>query len=298
MPLSWDGSTLHLDGVSAHRDDIRGFAEHYSVWTGAAWLEVAGPGWRIAMGDGYAADRALVREHLADRPFTSDWAAGRFPAAPFGLPAGAALGAGLGLVLAAGMAGAWVAGPAAGVVLVLAAAWPLGRLRDALVLGERGVRLGPPWAPRVPWKEVDAVRFRRGRRSSRIWIRTRRGGAVATVPTVLLPAVRARLWRLAGLRLEEGTEGLDERYDRWRGPASGIPWGVLAGTAAVAWVTPVPWTALTAGLLVMAATTLLGAAVEARATGWGAGTVLWSTLAYAVVLAAISLGAAGWMGAS
>jgi len=43
------------------------------------------------------------------------------------------------------------------------------------------------------------------------------------------------------------------------------------------------------GLAVVAATTVLGSAAEARATGWGFGGVLWLTVLYAGFLALIGL---------
>jgi hypothetical protein len=46
------------------------------------------------------------------------------------------------------------------------------------------------------------------------------------------------------------------------------------------------------GLLVALALGLLGASVEARATGWGAGGVAWLTVLYALVLALLTLATA------
>ena len=76
------------------------------------------------------------------------------------------------------------------------------------------------------------------------------------------------------------------------------PWGVLVATGVAVAMSPTPWTTCVAGLMTMAAMALLGAAVEARATGWGAGGVLWMTLAYGLVLVAVGLGLGGWMGGS
>lgn len=291
-----DGGVLRWDGRSVDVRDVRGFAERYDRWTGRAWLIVRGPGWRVPIGDGYAEARAALRAALPGVPFTSDWARGRFPSAPGGLPPDLAFvgGATVAGLLAAGVAARMDA--AAGVAVALAALWPLARLRDAVVITRDGLRAGPPWAASAPWHEVESVRAELRGRQARISVRSRSGGGFATVPAVLLPALRARLWRLGGVRLVVGPAGLDEVYDRWRAPATGIPWGILVGTAAIAWAVPAPWTALTAGLLAMAGTALLGAAVEARATGWGSGAVLWSTGAYGVVLAALALGLGGWLG--
>jgi len=43
--------------------------------------------------------------------------------------------------------------------------------------------------------------------------------------------------------------------------------------------------------LIVAATAMLSAAIEARATGWGFGGVFWFTGVYGVVLAAVAVGA-------
>ena len=53
---------------------------------------------------------------------------------------------------------------------------------------------------------------------------------------------------------------------------------------------PDPFHVLFVGGLVCVALGALGAAVEARGTGWGAGAVAWSMVVYAVVLAALALG--------
>lgn len=294
--LSWDGETLGWEGRRAAAQSVSGFMERYSPWTGRAWLEVQGPGWRIPVGEGYGELRASLRQWLPDRPMRSQWSEGRFPSAALGLPPGLTLALGAALVGVGGGVVAWTLGVAGGLVVVLAGTWLLARLRDGAVLTSSGLRLGPPWSAGVPWFEVQRLSYRVVGRRARVWARTRRGGAgVATLPAVLLPALRARARRLGEVELTADQEGLDATYERWRQPAAGMPWGLLLGTAVACPLTPEPWSTLTGGLLAVAATALLGAAVEARATGWHFGGVFWVTCAYAVVLVAVALGLSGWL---
>lgn len=285
--LVWDGRQVPIARVSA-------LAERYDRWTGRAFLEVRGPGWRIPMRPGYGQVRASLRRQLPDVPFTSDWMDGRFPAAPSGLPGDLALSVAILAAGACALGVAWQLGWMAGLAVALVSLWPIGRLRDAWVVRPEGVRAGPPWARVVPWYDIDEIQVvRRGRRAW-LWTRGKGGGQVAAIPHALLPAVRARVRRLGGLDLLEGEEGLEDRYLRWRAPAVGIPWGIAAGTALAAWWTPSPWWVLCIGAMAMAATGLLGLVVVFRSEGWGFGSVLMGTLLYALVLLAISLGLGGW----
>jgi hypothetical protein len=198
------------------------------------------------------------------------------------------VGFGLMLAVAAG-AVSFGLGPVPGGAVALLGAWPVIRLRDRIEVRAEGLRIGPPWAPIVPWGRVEAVRFRRVGRALEVWSRTRDGSGRATVPGALLPALRGRLERVGGIVLSEAGFSLDDRYARWRGPAAGIPWGVLAGTLVVAALLPSPWQTLLAGGLAALALAMLGASVEARATGWSFGGVAFATACYAVVLIAWSL---------
>lgn len=267
--------------------EVFAFIERYSAWTGRAWLEVRGrPRRRIRIGTGYGPRRRALRERFPDRPFVSEWSSGAFPPAPLGLPARPVLVGAFALGAAVCTAGALVAGPWGAGLTLVAVAWPLLRLLDAAWLLPEGLRLGPVWAPVTPWHEVVEVGVHRGR----VWARTRRGGGSAPVPAVLVPAVRARLHRLAALPLVEAPPGTDARYALWQQVAAGVPWGLFAGTIGAMWLTADPWSTLALGLVLVAGTALLAAAVQARASGWGVGGVAWLTVLHALLLAILALG--------
>jgi hypothetical protein len=278
--------------------EVRALHERYNPWTGRATLLVEGPAWRVPLRPGYGRTRALLRRWLPDVPFSSDWMDGRFPGAPAGLPPSLvlALGAGVAAVVAVvlGIQLGWVAGG----VAALVAAWPIGRLRDAWEVRAEGLRGGPPWAPTVPWYDLDEVRIIQGRRRTWVFTRGRGGGQAAALPTALVPAFRARVRRLGGLEIVASTPDVEDRYLRWRAPALGVPWGIGLGAVAVAWFTPAPWTALTAGAAAMAGTALLGAMVSLRAGGWGVGSVLAGTALYGLLLLVFGVGWGGWLGGS
>jgi hypothetical protein len=289
---------LRISGQTVPLSSIRGFAERYDLLTGRGWLHVEGTTHRIPMDEAYGNIRAALRQVAPDQPFTSDWMDGRFPGQPLGLPQGLVWM--IAIVIAGGAA--WSAGQTlgimAGLALVLAAAWPLGRLRDGWVVRPEGIRGGPPWAPIVPWFDVDSIHVVHGRR--RVWVYTRgqSGGHLASLPRVLLPAFRARVRRLGGLELQDGEPGTEDQYLRWRAPAFGIPWGIGFGTLVAAPLTPLPWTSLVAGASAMTATALLGMMVAFRAGGWGTGSVAAGTLLYAFVVLVLSLAASPWVGGS
>jgi len=288
--LDFDGHTLEWGERSVSAASVEGFREHFSTWTGRAWMSVEGPGWRVPIAEDYGAVRADLRTWFPDRPFTADWADGRFPPAPLGMPSDLlllAVGGGvlmMSMVLSAGL------GPGAGGVGLVAGLWPVARLRDGVVVREEGIRVGPGWAPTIPWHAISGVSFERRSGTCRLWLRTPRGSGVGTVPSVLLPALRARIWRLGGLKLAPIEDEVDARYARWQVPAIAAPWGVLLGTVVSAFLVEQPWPILCAGLLTMAALAMLSAAIEARATGWGAGGVFWFTGVYATVLVALAVG--------
>jgi len=269
---------------------VEGFTEHFSTWTGRAWVTIEGPGWRVPIGEGYGAVRANLRHWFPDRPYRSEWADGRFPPGRYGLPSDlvlvltGALVLGLSMGLSAGVA------PMAGVGFMVASVWPMARLRDAVTVQEQGISVGPSWARRIPWHEVVSITHLEGGFGARVWVDTERGVGIAALPRVLLPAFRARILRLGGVELRDDLDAVSLRYATWQAPAAAAPWGVLLGTVVCAGLADRPWPILTAGLLVMAALAMLSAAIEARSTGWGAGGVFWFTGVYAVVLVSLVVG--------
>lgn len=267
-----------------------GFLERYDPWTGRAWLEIRGPeAQRVSMRSAdYAQRRRALRGRFSDRPFSSEWADGWFPPAPWGLPLYPVLVlAWAGGTLLCGLA-AFTAGPLPAVGVAVALIWPLVRLLDGICVTASGIRIGPPWAVRIPWHEIVSVGVRWGAPGARVWVRHGRGQSSGTLPGVLVPALRARVWRLGRLSLRTGDGGIASRYARWRVVASGAPWGLLVGTLTACWLTPWPWLVLAAGLSLVVAAIVLSTAIEARASGWGAGSVLWLTVLYAMFLAALA----------
>jgi hypothetical protein len=267
-----------------------GFVERYSSWTGRAWLEVDGPGLRVEAGPGYREARRRWREEWPHCPWAAEWGDGTFEPAPVGRPLYPVLLAALALAVAATSAAGVALGPAAAVATAGAVAWPLLRLVDHASVTASGIRLGPAWATRVAWPDVERVGLHVTAGRARLWAVTRFGGAVVDVPPALAPAVRARVRRLAGVTPEVGDGALDLRYARWRAAAAGIPAGVAAGALAAAPLAPDPFRVLFVAALVVTALGALEGAVTARATRWGAGAVAWSTLSFAVVLAALAIG--------
>jgi hypothetical protein len=279
---------LELGGLQPHV-----FWERYSDWTGRAWLDIEGAGgvrlYRQPIGPGYGELRRTLQERFPGRPWQADWSGGHFPAAPFGAPLGLILLSGalawMGVLSAAGLWGG--GGPALAVAAV--GAWPLARWVDGVSVLADGIRVGPPWALVVPWHEVQRVGVYRAGREMRVWMVHRLGASSGSVPEPLLPALRAQLLRRGGLELELSSGGLDVRYALWRAAAAGLPWGVVAGTVLGAPLSSDPWQVLLAGGLVAAGLALLGAAVEARATGWGMGAVGWLTLLHALLLGLVAM---------
>ena len=268
-----------------------GFVERYDAWTGRAWVDVLGPEPRQIPIDGrYGSVRAALRERFPDRPFTSEWATGRFPASPLGLPLNPVLLAAWATAVSGCIVAGALGGPVAAGAMGVAFAWPLLRLLDGIVVSRRGIRAGPPWAGCVAWHDVDRVTVRRGGRGVQVWVWSANGATSGTVPRALVPALRARVRRLGGVSMTDEPGGLDLSYAAWQPALNGAPWGLLLGTSVAALATPWPFELLIAGWLATAGVALLAAAVQARATGWGTGSVMWLTMLYAVVLVALSLG--------
>lgn len=286
-----------LEGLPA---DLHGFVERFDPFTGRAWLWVLGRATthrrpeirqRIPMhAADYGALRRRIRIQFGDRPFVSSWGPGTFPPAPAGVPWG--LGVAAGAVVGAAVCGgaAWWGGPVGAAAGLVAVAWPFLRLLDHVQVTSQGLRAGPVWSSRVGWHEVTAVGLIRDRSMTQLWAHTHDGALVAPVPEVLVPALRARIRRLGGFALQGAPMPLDHRYAVWRRVAVGIPWGILVAVSLGAWFTPWPWWVLASGLLVVAGTGLLAAAVDARALGWGAGAVGWLSLLYALIVGTLAGG--------
>lgn len=295
-----DGPTLRWGDREAALDEVLGFHERYRPWRGDAVLKVAGPGWVVPWTADHGARRRALRDALPEAPFTSDWGeGGAFPTLVLGRAPGpaTALAAATAVALAA-VAGAW-GGPALG--LLTAVAWwlPYGALRGGLSITEDGLGAGPPWAPRVAWFDVEGVGWEpAGRGAVRLVVRGPAGRRVAVLPEALLPVVRGRVRRLGGLDVVPTQTGpgrsSDLRYVDARAWAHGLPWGALAGVVVGSALAPDPWVVLRVGLPLAGAAGLVGAAVEARAAGWGEGGVLWLSLAWGLVLLGVFSGVVTW----
>ena len=275
--------------------EVHGFYESISPWTSRGLLRVVGPGWTLPIGDGYGTNRKWLRKTFPSVPFESDWMDGRFPVKVMGLPPAWASLAALLVVITLAFSVGWVIGGAGVLLVILAWVWPFGHVRSQVVIQTDGVRFGPPWIGLTPWHQVECVIVEVGSKASGIRMRSKQGGASCVVPTVLLPAIRARLWRLGGLNLESNGDAISARYLRWSGPSWGLPWGILLGVSFGVWFAEEPWHILTVGVICSAAVGLLGAAVRARAHGWSTGGAFWMVALYALGLVVLSLAMSGWL---
>jgi hypothetical protein len=284
---------LSLPDENIPEADVVGFAEHWDAWSQQAWLEIIGPGWRINVDSEYATLRRSLRRRFPAHRFHADWRAGRFPPAPSRWPFPMVWVSLIGVSSGVAFGLAWGVGAWAAALWLAVWMWPMARLHDRVEVTSDGLSLGPAWAASVPWHDVGAVYFHREGGRAVIWAKTPWGSTPTAVPVLLLPPLRARIRRLSGLEIAERLPDLDRRYGSWVQASAGIPWGVLVGGAASVWFLPRPWFGWILILLISATLGLLGASVRARNTGWGGGAVLWATVAYGVVLLAISLG--GWL---
>lgn len=268
------------------------FVERCSRWTGRAWLEVhaAGGVARRAAGPGYREARDRLRRSHPFVPWSADWGDGTFDPAPWGLPGHPVAVGAAGLAASGVTAAALAGGPLAAAGAAALALAPFLRLLDHASVTAAGIRLGPAWAARIGWADVERVGLHAAGGRTRVWFTSRYGGAVVDVPPAVAPAVRARLRRFSGLPPELGDGGADLRYARGWAAATGVPWGVALGTALACPLAADPFAVAFAGGLVATALGALGAATTARGSGWGAGAVFWSTVAFAVVLAGVAIG--------
>ncbi|MBN2800371.1 MAG: hypothetical protein JXX28_14625, partial [Deltaproteobacteria bacterium] len=290
--LQRDGDVLIYGPWRAPVAGLELVEERFGTWRARGWAELRGLGLRLPMDEHYGQNRRTLREAAPEVRFASEWEAGAFPPAGW-VPSGLALVFGVGLTaILAAVAAAW-GGPWAGVGVVFAGVWGVARGRDRVTILPEGVRAGPAWAPTIGWERVRTVSIAPGVRRSSVLVEGEDFSAQAWVPTALLPALRGRLSRLGGLRAAGPPDGVDARYALWRLPALGVRWGALAGPVVFAVATDAPWRWIGMGLVLWSAQSLLQAAVEARATGWGAGSVLWLTALYALLVAAIGAAVSG-----
>lgn len=294
MQLDVGADGLVVAGRAVPADDVLGFHERFDPWRGAVWLEIAGPGLRVRVEEGYGDVRARLRRRFPRLPYTADWApTGRFPALVLGGPPAPWTALVVGVAAAVTAAVGALAGPGAGLLAALGLVWPVGRLHAALQVDAVGLRAGPVWAPVLGWHEIHEVRAKVEGRRTRLFVAHEGGVAELQVATAVLPAVRARVERLGALPLVPGGLDLDLRYRAMRPAALGLPWGVLGAVLVAAPWFDDPWKALARGLLVAAATGMVGAAVEARLSGWRTGGIFWMTVAWGALLAAWALGVVG-----
>ena len=276
----------------APREAVLGFRERYGRWTGRAWVEVVGPGWTRPLDADWAPLRAALRAAFPDRPFVSDWRSGWFPAMVWGGPVDRRTA--VAAPLALGCAGAAATqSPVLGLATGAIALWALARMRDRVGAFRGGMRVGPVWAPLVDWTEVRAVRAVVSGGQALVTVDAVRGSASARMPAALVPALRARVLRLGGLVVSDAAEDpLDAAYRRLQAAAVAAPWGLLVGATVTAPLTAHPSGTWAVALLGASAAALLGQAVEARATGWGFGGVVWMTLLHGLVIAALAVACA------
>jgi hypothetical protein len=282
---------LSCDGRTVPKGEVLGFEEHYDPWTGRAWLRVRGPDHEEPIAAGYGELRARLREAFPDRPFDADWNDGEFPAMPMGVPEPwlRLSGGALALGSAAGLA-LWMPVAAVPLAVVLGWAWmgAWGRVR----LSRMGLHIGAGWTPRLGWHEVEAVHLQAHGRWARVVVKGRGHLAEGTVPAVLVPALRAKVWRFGGLGLDEGLDPIDHAYARWAPRLMGLAGAVAVVGGVWALEQPTPWAAWGSALLATLGFALLAAAAEARSSGWATGAVLALTGLYGLGLVVLQL----WLG--
>lgn len=274
--LAWGERRVPVAGVE-------GFHAAWDEVLGRGVLLCVGPGWRVPLDAEHGARWRALRAEFPARPFTTDWDHGLFPGAgAAGLRFGAALSV-------AAVATAVVA-HSAGVVAALGAAiglgWALAGLRTTLQVSRRGVRAGPVWAGNIPWHRVRGVRVSCRGHAAHLRVLHDDGVAAASVPLLLLPAVRARLRRIGGVRLEVADPDLEEWYLQLAPYSAAAPWALLVICACAAPFTSRPWDVAAAGTLAAGSLAFVDAAVSARRTGWGTGAILWMGCAWALLMAA------------
>jgi len=279
---------LRCDGRRVPASEVHGFEERYDPWARSAFLRVRGPGHEEVIGPGYGQLRRQLRRAFPDRPFVASWDDGRFPSGWVArrgwlVRTVALVGAALGASLVLG-----AFGQASGVAVGCVVAWAIAVRLGVVRVRRRGIAVGPPWAPVRPWHAVEQVTFHIDGEVTEVEAHGAWGGSRATVPTVLLPALRGRVRRLGGLALVPHGDAADRAYRLLRPVTWGAAWGLLVGGLSTAVVQPSPWDALGAGALLAVVGGLAALAVEARAIGWAFGAILALTMLYGVVLSWLS----------
>ncbi len=295
MALEVEDDGLRWDDRTASRGEVLGFHERFDPWTATVRLEVDGPGWSVPVDATYPPVRRALRQAFPDRPFTADWSEqGVFPGLVLDRPPALAWGLLVAFVLGSVWAFAAGFGPSIGLLLAIVWWWPLGRARASVIVDPLGVRVGPVWAPRIPWHEVVEIGEEPvGTRGTRLVVWTGEGTQEAVVPRALMPALSARMWRLGGVRVGGLPRRVELGYRRAAQGARGAPWGVLAVTLVLAAFATEPFPILVWGLLATGIAGFVGAAVEARVRGWAHGGIVWMTAAWSVVLLGILIALVG-----
>lgn len=260
--------------------------ERYGWWSRAAWAEVDGV--RLPLDANYGRMRAEIRARTPDLEVVAEWRDGVFPPAVL-LPRAWVIVVGVGgsALLAGAAAFQW--GAAVGGGAAVAGALALARARDRVIVEDEGLTLGPAWAPRMAWHEIEKISLFPSGWRTLVLAQGVAGSAAAWIPTPLLPALRAKIRRQGGLELGTGATRGELRAALWRGPALGMSWGGLLGPLAVAPWTADPWPWLLAGIVLWSAFSMMQAAVEARVSGWGLGAVLAMSALYGGVLVLFGL---------
>ena len=288
--LEVGAGSLRCDGREVAFADVVGFEEFYDPWREQARLRVRGAAHEEVIGPGYGRLRRQLRAALPDRPFVSAWQDGRFPGGWWGQRRAMTRAIGLGVVVTALALPLGVMARGVGVVVAVVVAWSaVVRVSRSVRITRRGVAAGPPWSPVRPWHVVDRVVARSGALLTEVEVFGQGRGARGTVPTVLLPALRARVRRLGGLEVvpEDAADSAamaDGAYAMLRPLTWGAAWGALVGGGFAALGTSSVWEGLGVAAMLALVGGLVAAAVEARSNGWWFGSVASLCALYAVAL--------------
>lgn len=213
----WSGGEVQLV-------EILGIHEGIDPWTGQpqAWAEGTAAVWPLD--DHWTVRRTVLRQHLADRPWTSDWSkTGRFEGT-VGVWGGRWAQVVLSLLTIGGLLGlAHVVSPAWLYTAASVCAVGVLSLSRRLVVDELGIRCGRYGSPLWGWHEIEDVRVQTSGDRSQITVI---GPMVGTIelPTGVLPAVRARIARLGRMDLSNGAPTLDHWYRQRETGLHWAPW--------------------------------------------------------------------------